>query len=208
MNRTNEKLKILLWALLMVMIAIIAIYARRLIIIYDLTNKAEKSAELFAQNACYKMTYHSASQIAIKETYIKEDKTLVKVNTYKINGEDSELVMYKSKDEIFGLSSNGKEKRKIFIGKLEVMPTSICLDFSKEEINLALFAKIEKTKINNKDCYLIRTGTTEQFIDADTGLTIKLIDNNENSTTDYNISFGTVQESDITKPDTTGYIEK
>ena len=52
----------------------------------------------------------------------------------------------------------------------------------------------------------IADSNTEKFIDVNTGLAIKMIDNQNNQTVDYKYEYGIVTDSDVERPDTTGYI--
>ncbi len=75
-------------------------------------------------------------------------------------------------------------------------------------INLytAITTNIDKVNLNGKECYIIRDGDTEKFIDVKTGIAIKEIDNENNRTVDYKYEYGIVKDSNVTRPDTTGYI--
>ena len=74
-----------------------------------------------------------------------------------------------------------------------------------ENLFIAITTSVDKIELNGKECYLIRDGNTEKFIDVNTGFAIKMIDNQNNRTVDYKYEFGTVKDDDIAKPDTTGY---
>ncbi len=67
---------------------------------------------------------------------------------------------------------------------------------------------IDKVNLNGKECYIIKEGDTEKFIDINTGFAIKIIDNTNNRTTDYHYEYGNVKDADIAKPDTTEYVNK
>ena len=74
-----------------------------------------------------------------------------------------------------------------------------------ENIFLAIVTTIDKTNLDGTECYMIKDGYTEKFIDVHTGLAIKMIDIRNNRTVDYHYQYGVVKDSDIVKPDTTAY---
>lgn len=78
-------------------------------------------------------------------------------------------------------------------------------EFFIENLYTAITTNIDKIELNGKECYMIRDGNTEKFIDINTGLAIKMIDNQNNITVDYKYEYGVVKDTDIVKPDTTGY---
>lgn len=74
-------------------------------------------------------------------------------------------------------------------------------------INLitAIFSSVHRVNLGGRKCYLVKDGNYERFIDIETGIMIKGIDNLNNTTQDYYYEFGTVEDQDVEEPDTTGY---
>ena len=70
---------------------------------------------------------------------------------------------------------------------------------------MAINTSINKVEFDGKECYILRIDNSEVFVEAETGLMIKKIDN-YNNTIDYEYEFGIVEDTDIVKPDTSGYI--
>ena len=93
------------------------------------------------------------------------------------------------------------------MGDIKVSPISFTSQFFIENVITAITTSIEKVDLNGKECYMLRdrNDNTEKFIDVNTGLAIKMIDNKNNRTVDYEYVYGIVEDSDVERPDTTGY---
>ena len=74
----------------------------------------------------------------------------------------------------------------------------------------AMYSKVEKIKFRNKECYLVRQYLWEYIIEADTGILLRIVSEYEDEAIiqEYYKEIGNVQDSDVTRPDTTGYTEK
>ena len=71
---------------------------------------------------------------------------------------------------------------------------------------------MDSTYCNGEECYVIKGNSYERYIDKETGLTVRQIEKSNKDITgktdmviDYNYKFNIVSDSDIVKPDTTGY---
>ena len=154
-----------------------------------------------------KLENYNEGQIRITEAYYKEEKSLITITSYSKEAGEMKQILYKSGEERFSLIDNGENKVYKKMGDILVRPIAFTSDFFLENLFTAITTNIDKVKLNGKPCYLIKDGNTEKFIDINTGLAIKMIDNQNNRTVDYEYEFGIVKDSDIVKPDTTGYIE-
>ena len=77
-----------------------------------------------------------------------------------------------------------------------------------KNMELAFIMGIDSDYCNGKECYVIKGSNYERYIDKETGLAIRNIDKNpgqNDRSVDYEYTFNTVEDTDIVKPDTTGY---
>ena len=65
-------------------------------------------------------------------------------------------------------------------------------------------------QFRDKECYLVQQYLWEYIIEADTGILLRMVSEYEEESIvqEYYKEIGNVQDSDVAKPDTTGYIEK
>ena len=96
----------------------------------------------------------------------------------------------------------------------QIRPVTYVSDGLLANMQYAFIIGIDKTYCNGKECYIIKGDSYERYIDKETGLAVREIDKSNKEITrqtdivvDYKYEFNTVKDSDITKPDTTGYIE-
>ena len=83
------------------------------------------------------------------------------------------------------------------MGDISVNSISFTSNSFFENLYIAITTNVDKVELNGKECYMIRDGNTEKFIDANTGLDIKMIDNQNNRTVDYEYVYGIVEDSDV-----------
>ena len=173
---------------------------------FILTNLSNKANNMITLNNFYTKTEtYSNGQMSILESYNKDGITLGNMSIFSENKNPIKMILYKSKTEIIALIDNGETKTLNTFGDIIINPIYFTGENIIENIWIALTTSVDKVKLNDKECYLIRDGNTEKFIDVDTGLAIKMIDNQNNRTTDYKYEFGVVKDSDVTKPNTEGY---
>lgn len=204
-KKYSSKLKILRNVLLLIIILFVIIVGRKTIILTDLQKKAEKIKNM--DNYYTKVETYQNGNISIMESYCKDGKILGNIERYPEEYEVKRQ-MYKSEDETFSLYDNGTVKVCQIGGDISINPVSFTSDFFLVNVYNAMFSSINKVKLNGKECYIIRDKDTEKFIDTETGIAIKMIDNTNNRTTDYYYEYGNVKDEDVAKPDTTGYIVK
>ena len=202
-KKYNNKLKLLRNILLIILVLFIIIIGRKIFILTNLSNKAKNMITL--TNYYTKTETYSNGQMSILESYNKDEISLGKMSIFSENKNPIKMIIYKSKTESISLIDNGETKTLNTSADITVNPIYFTGESLIENIWIALTTRVDKVKLNDKECYLIRNGNTEKFIDVDTGLSIKMIDNQNNKTTDYKYKFGVVKDSDVTKPDTEGY---
>lgn len=179
--------------------------------LFCLTHNNDISEELTqetqnSQNYYLKLESYVEGKMTVTEAYCKQKKALVKITSYSKDLGEVKQTLYKSGEERISLIDNGKTKVLNKMGDISVQPVAFTSEFFLENLYTAITTNVNKIELNGKECYMIRDGNTEKFIDVNTGLAIKMIDNQNNKTVDYEYEFGTVTDSDIVKPDTTGYI--
>lgn len=204
-KKYNSKLKILRNILLIIVVLFIVIVGRKTIILTSLSNKAN---EIRNENNFYlKTESYSEGQMTILEAYCKEEKILGKMISFSYPNENNviEQILYKSGEEKISLIDNESTKVLVNMGDITINPVYFTGENFLENLFMAITTNIDKVKLNGKECYLVREENTEKFIDVNTGLAIKMIDNENNRTVDYKYEFGKVKDTDIVKPDTTGY---
>ena len=91
------------------------------------------------------------------------------------------------------------------MGDISVRPVAFTSNSFFENLYTAITTSVDKIELDGKECYMIRDGNTEKFIDVNTGLAIKMIDNQNNRTVDYKYEYGVVKDTDVERPDTTEY---
>lgn len=216
MKKYSNKLKIFRLfglTLLVIILAFVVNTTRKYIILNDLYNKA-KIYEIKEDADNYHITQIGIKKgiISYVEEYAKEDKRIRYHSSYSNNEKGSlkREIFYKDAKESFGLKEDGKNKTKeniTTIGKLVVQNTDMTLDNS---FITAMHSKVEKIKFRDKECYMVQQYLWEYIIEADTGILLRMVSEYENESIiqEYYKEIGNVQDSDVARPDITGYIEK
>lgn len=202
-KKFNKRFKILRNILLIIVVLFIILVGRKTFILIRLENKAQESQN--SKNYYLKLESYTEGKVTITEAYYKEEKSLVQINTYSKDLGEMKQILYKSGDERFSLIDNGKTKVFQKIGDISIRPVAFTSNFFFENLYTAITTSIDKIELNGKECYMIRDDNTEKFIDVNTGLAIKMIDNQNNRTIDYKYEYGVVTDTDVEKPDITGY---
>lgn len=216
MKKYSNRLKIFRLfglTLLVILLAFVVNTTRKYIILNDLYNKA-KIYEIKEDADNYHITQIGIKKgiISYVEEYAKEDKRIRYHSSYSNNEKGSlkREIFYKDAKESFGLKEDEKNKIKeniTTIGKLVVQNTDMTLDNS---FITAMHSKVEKIKFRDKECYMVQQYLWEYIIEADTGILLRMVSEYENESIiqEYYKEIGNVQDSDVARPDTTGYIEK
>ncbi len=216
MKKYNSKLKILKFLgliLLIIVLTFVINTTRKYIILNDLYNKA-KIYEIKEDADNYHITQIGIKKgiISYVEEYAKEDKRIRYHSSYSNNEKGSlkREISYKDTKESFELREDGENKTKeniTPIEKLVVQNTDMTLDSS---FSTAMHSKVEKIKFRDKECYLVQQYLWEYIIEADTGILLRMVSEYEEESIiqEYYKEIGNVQDSDVARPDTTGYIEK
>ena len=172
---------------------------------FILTSISNKAKSILQNNNYYTKTEnYSEGNMVILESYNRDGYTRGTHNEYR-EDKNIKMVLYKSPSESFSLVDNGDSKVMHKSTFIEINPVYFTGNSFIENLYLAITTDIQKVKLHGKECYLIKEGDNEKFIDMETGLAIKMIDNNNNRTIDYTYEFNNVTEKDVNRPETTGY---
>lgn len=202
-KKFNIRFKLIRNILLIIIAIFVLVVGRRYFILSSLTNKAK--ASLQNNNNYYTKTEnYSEGKMIILETYNKDGYTKGKYNAYR-EDKITKMILYKSPTEKFLLIDNGENKSMVTSSFIEINPVYFTGEGFIENLYQAIVSDIQKINLHGKECYLIKEGENEKFIDIETGLAIKMIDNRNNMTIDYTYKFNNVNDEDIKRPDTEGY---
>jgi len=195
-EKSKKRYKKSILIILAIIFLLIIIFIRNLIIINNIENMASKTN----YNSYSKIMVETTERYLSKTEYYQNNDNFIKINT-KINEQGiSKVISYKL---------NGKEDIRIFDNNIEnqnVNKNSIEKDVQYQFLNksffgnigLALsFGSVKDIKLYNKECYLLSVENYLNFIDKETGLTIKEININNNSVIDYKYTFGDVTDEKI-----------
>lgn len=195
-RKVNKKIRFLKAIIFVIIFLILIIFIRKVIIINNIENMANKAN----YNNYSKIMVETTEKYISKTEYYQNNDNFIKINT-KINEKGiSKVISYKV---------NGKEDIRIFDNNIEeqnVNETNIEKDVQYQFLNksilgnigLALsFGSVKDIKLYNKQCYVLNTENYLNFIDKETGLTIKEINLNNNSVIDYKYTFEDISDEKI-----------
>lgn len=216
MKKFSSKMKFLKFIILALIIIYVIIVGRRTFI---MTSLSEKAKENQAYNNYYARLYsYQGDTLTITESYNKGEDYLTTMTRVVNNNQIQKIIHYKKGNEQITLTEvDGKkyiqDSKEILGG--QIRPVTYVSDGLLANMQYAFIIGIDKTYCNGKECYIIKGDSYERYIDKETGLAVREIDKSNKEITrqtdivvDYKYEFNTVKDSDITKPDTTGYIEK
>ena len=195
-RKINNKIRFLKTIIFLILFIFIIIFIRKLVIINNIENMASK------------VNYSNYSKIMVETTekyiskveYYQNNDNFIKIHTKTNESNISKVISYKL---------NGREDIRMFDNDIEnqnVNKASIEKDVQYQFLNksflgnigLALsFGSVNDITLNNKQCYLLNVENYLNFIDKETGLTIKEINIKNNSVIDYKYSFGDITDEKI-----------
>lgn len=205
-KKFSKKMKILRRILAAIIILFVIVVGRKVIILTNLQHKAQETRKDIPSNYYARIQSYSGKDMTIVESYQDGEDYLV--NYTNFSQERGKIVnkWYKSGDETLFFSEIEDKKIVSKRGSASINPISFTSEIFIENVFLAIASNVEKIEINGKECYMIRDGDTEKFIDIETGYAIRLIDNLNNRIVDYHYEFGVVEDKHLERPDTTGYV--
>lgn len=218
LKKYNFKLNFFRNLLLIILLIFIAIITRRFIIFNSLANKAE--AIINYDNYYVKRRITANDTILTLEKYHKNEKSIEILRTYHANYEKpitSIITYYADDKENLALTEAHSgdttqyfyETDNPYNPNVEFFSNAFDKNFLK---NLALSFKtgIQKVTLNGVECYKYSEDGIEKYVDINTGLIIRVINNTDSifylGTVSY--TFGNVTDEDVAKPSTEGYTQQ
>ena len=212
-KKYNKKLKFFKNVLLIIILLYVIVVSRRAIIMTSLSKKANTNQ--IQDNYYAKLYSYQGNSFTITECYNK-GKDHLTTRTIFTNGQQIKKLTYyiKGNEKIFLAEFNGQKhilNSEEMVGGT-VLPVTYVADGLLANLQYAFITGIDSTYCNGKECYIIKGNSYERYIDKETGLAIRDIEKSTKEITretdvvvDYEYKFNVVQDSDIIKPDTTGY---
>lgn len=210
----NKNLKILKYVLLIIILIYVILVGRKTIIMYSLFSKATKNQ--IHDNYYVKLYSYQGNTLTITESYNKGEDYLTTL-TEIVNGSNIQKITYYKKDgeQLFLTETNGNkyiQNSATMVGG-HILPVTYVSNGVLGNLQYALIAGLDSTYCNGKECYVIKENSYERYIDKETGLAVRNIEKSNKEITrkndavfDYEYKFDIVKDSDIVKPDMTGYI--
>ncbi len=199
-----EKKKILI-IVLVIVIVLIAFLAVHIVKNMNIINEISEKQEIIARST----NYHCITQNSTgskTEIYYKDgiSKTVVETNNATVvtwsNENTKELINYFPK------------AMKATVGTGDSPRTAIeTLDLPNSFMT-ALFTRISSDKINNEECYVVKSNRTTTYISKENGTILKRIGGTatidgvkKDIIVDKKWEFNKLTDEDMTRPDLTGY---
>lgn len=205
LKKFKNKMNVLKTILLIVFVVVLLVLGRRIIIVSDLSNKAQDIKQNNLNNYYAKIEGGFAGEYHVTECYYKDGNYKIRTISYSEEKGREEIVFYKNENEQIMLTETQEGK---FLNKnafiKEVTPIPYYND-NVEVLCMALAYGVEAVNLDDIECYVLKSKTNEQYICKETGLMVKHIDRTNNNVTDYEYKFGTVEEADISIPDLSEY---
>lgn len=230
LKKYKTNLKILKTTLLIIVAIFLVSIGRKMIIISNLSNKAEK---YITSSNYHRISYvYSEGRFGKVETYKLGDKKKLNLTTYQEGGEKVTTVYatnpqadkfgnidYKANTyEEDGTRKTAKLNHKATINEM------VNKVYTKDMLHLlyiAVTTKLTETTYNGKECYFIAnfrsintSAAEEMYIDKETGLALSIVSKDEemsdgkivrNPISEYVYEFDCVTEEEFIEPDISEY---
>ena len=213
-KKYSKKMKLLKTILLFIVVIYVVVITRRTIIMTSLSGKVNENQ---AYDNYYARLYsYQGDTLTITESYNK-GRDYLTTFTRLVNDNEIQKITYyrKGEEQLCMTESEGKKyvlNAETMIGG-HILPVTYVADGILANLQYALITGIDSTYCNGKECYVIKGNSYERYIDKETGLAVRNIEKSNKEITrkndavvDYEYKFNIVKDSDIVKPDTTGYI--
>ena len=210
MKKYSNKMKVLKYILLALIVIYIVVVLRRTFIMFSLSEKAKENKSY--DNYYAKIYSYQGDSLIITESYNKGGNYLTTMTRITEDGKQkTKLTFYNKDNEKIALLESGEEK---YILNSEttagwnVSPVTYVADSFLTNMELAFIIGVDSDYCNGKECYVVKGSNYERYIDKETGLAIRNIDKNigqSDRIVDYEYTFNIVEDRDIVKPDTVGY---
>ena len=210
-KKYNKKLKILKYALLIIILIYVIAVGRRTIIMSSLSGKATENQ--INDNYYVRLYSYRGDTLTITESYNKGEDYLTTL-TRVVNGSNIQKITYykKGEEQLFIIESDGKKNilnSETMLGG-HILPVTYVSNGILANLQYALITGIDSTYCNGKECYVFKGSSYERYIDKETGFVIRDIEKSNKEITrqtdmvvDYDYKFNIVTDSDIIRPDIT-----
>lgn len=212
-KKFSTKMRTLKLILLAIIVLFVLLIGRRMIIMLSLSEKAQQKSN----NYYAKLYSYQGDSLTVTESYNLGEDYLTIMNKYSNDGPNRKLIWYqKGGEKIFLSEYDGKKYILDSEGMMggKIIPVTYVEKGFLFNLYYALFVGVDSTYCNGKQCYSIKGDNYERYIDKETGLAIRSIDKSDKAITrqtdtivDYEYKLNSVQETDIKRPNTTGYIK-
>ena len=213
-KKFSNKMKILKFIILAFIIIYIAVVGRRTFIMASLSEKAKEN-QLY-NNYYAKLYSYQGDSLTITESYNKGEDYLTTITKFANDNQIQKITYYKKgTEQLFLTEFEGKkyiQNSETMVGG-HILPVTYVSDGFLANMQYAFIIGVDSTYCNGKECYVIKGTSYERYVDKETGLAVRNIEKSNKEITrqtdmivDYDYKFNTVTDSDIVKPDTTGYI--
>ena len=211
LKKFNKKFRIIQLLLIVIVLIFLFFVIGKLIILTGLRIKCSYWNTTKIENQYAKISTYNTDEMSIIELYYKDGDILVNHEYYAYHDKEKSYIssLYQANGENFAIIDYLDGRKEIianFVSTDMFLTTSV-ENFPLGDISFTIFSDIQKITLNERKYYSIKYNNIEQVIDIETGIKVKQIDYNTNETIDYFYSFGTVKDTDIIRPDTTGYEE-
>lgn len=205
LKKFKNKMNVLKTILLIVFVVVLLVLGRRMIIVSDLSNKAQDIKQNNLNNYYAKIEGGFAGEYHVTECYYKDGNYKIRTISYSEEKGREEIIFYKNGNEQIMLTETqeGKFLNKNVVIK-EVTPIPYYNNYA-EVLCMSLVYGVESVKLDDIECYVLKSKTNEQYISKETGLMVKQINRANNTVTDYQYKFGIVEDADISIPDLSKY---
>lgn len=191
-KKINHKIRILQAIIILIVLIFLIIVIRK----YLILNHVETMAENTDFSNYYLKIVESTDRVTNRIDYYQNGDNFFKIQTkININNKIEKYIEYKFNGNQYYYSEiDGEEISNEVERDVEpFVPYQFLNKSLLGNIGLALFPNtLEETSLYKKACYLLKVDNYFNFIDKETGLTIKEINIDNNMVIDYSYSFGSV----------------
>jgi len=216
-KKYNKKLKLLkkiqIAVLIVLIIYVISVVGRMI----TLVNIQKRGKQTLETSNNYHITSYAYQKYPtcklVQNDYYKEGKRLFLTEVYNdydpigsVTPEYSKITCYSDGKEETTIQENSNSSEKYVVIQEQKTRNYMFEPAENSFIdNLAysMYKRIGKIKIDDKKCYWLKYDNRHVFIDIETGLIVKSIEN-EGMILDYKYEFGTVTDQNVVRPNLTG----
>lgn len=207
-KKYNRKLRTLGIILGVILAIYFILVIRRVVIIGGLINKADEHIK--TGNYYARLYSHAGGQMSITEIYNKDDKCLMKMNVFT-NEQVVRIIQTYDNEKSVMYTEGG-----VALITDSVKPTlggHLYASNVAELILMSALGSVRSVKCNGTDCYLVEFIGMKEYVDKETGLSVKSLNgvsvgqNGEefDIVVDRKYDFGNVTDEDVTGPDLSEY---